>query len=108
VRFSAPLSPVLRDELVRLARTRATAAEITRALGDLAWREGSRRPSYARVHWLVACERSRIPEPTWTDVALDIAYRARTPDAVIDKAAGLLPRLDEDAGVRKPFSSRPR
>jgi hypothetical protein len=108
VRFAAPLRPVLRDELVRLARTRATAAEITRALGELAWQEGLRRPSYARVHWLVACERSRIPEPTWGEIAVDIAYRNRLPEAVVDKAAGLLPRLDEDAGLNVPFSSRPR
>lgn len=93
---------------MRLARTEATAAEITRTLGDLAWRNGLERPSYARVHWLVACERSRIPEPTWGEVALDIAYRNRLPEAVVDKAAGLLPRLEEDAGLKRPFSSRPR
>ena|SRR6185312_12077739 len=108
MRFAAPLRPVLRDELVRLARTRATAAEITRALGDLAWKHGLRRPSYARVRRLVAEERSRIREPSWAEVAADVALRNRSAYALVDKADGTLPRLSEDAGLKAPFSSRPR
>jgi hypothetical protein len=99
---------VLRDELTRLARTRATAAEITRAVGDLAWQEGLRRPSYARVRRLVAEERSRIVEPSWAELAGDVAFRRRSGYALVDKLDGTLPRLSEDAGLKAPFGSRPR
>ncbi|HVV58434.1 MAG TPA: hypothetical protein VHC45_08740 [Gaiellaceae bacterium] len=98
---------MLRDELIRLAGTSATAAEITRALGDLAWREGLKRPSYARVRRLVAEERSRIRPPSWTEVATDVAFRRRSAYALVERADGTLPRLPEDAGLEAPFSSRP-
>lgn len=105
--FQAPLGPVLRRELLRLASRRVSAAEITRTLGDLANEHGLPRPSYARVRELVAAERLRIHEPSWGEVLVDVALGIRPPWAIDEKVTGnILNHLPEDAGVRREGRSR--
>jgi hypothetical protein len=106
-RSQAPLGPVLRRELLRLASKPISAAEITRTLGDLANRRGLPRPSYARVRELVAAERLRIREPSWGAVLVDVALGNRPPWAIDEKATGnILKHLPEDAGIRRESGRR--
>ncbi|MBA3841674.1 MAG: hypothetical protein H0X39_03490 [Actinobacteria bacterium] len=89
----------LTREIVRLAQKPDSIAEINRQTGELAWRRGLVRPSYARVRQIVNLERDRPPEPSWGELLLDVDLRLRDPSALIDKAGGTLP-MDEDAAIR--------
>jgi hypothetical protein len=91
VKFTARISPQVRIEIERLADGSLSAAEITRRVGALAERLGQRRPSYERVRMLVREVRRRPRTPSTADVLLDIAFRARPPDALLDHLAGLDP-----------------
>ena len=88
MKFAPRISPRLRAEIERLAEGRLSAAEITRAVGAKAERLGLRRPSYECVRRLVREHRSRPRYPSTTDVLLDIAFRARPPDALLTHVAG--------------------
>jgi hypothetical protein len=68
------------DERLRLfiagAAPSASAAEITRAAGDLAWRLGLPRPSYQQVRVLVRdAGASPVEDPSAARVALDVAAK---------------------------------
>jgi hypothetical protein len=91
VRFTARVTPPLRTEIERLAESSLSAAEITRSVGGLAERLGQRRPSYERVRPLVAESRQRPRRPSTADVLLDVAFRVKHPNAVVEHLAGLDP-----------------
>jgi hypothetical protein len=89
---SAPrLHPRLVNEIVRLSKSRLTAAQITRRVGTKAADDGLSRPSYERVRLLVHEARERALEPSTVDVLLDVAFRVRPPDAIGAHVAGTLP-----------------
>ena len=89
----------LEREILRLAKSPGSIAEINRRIGALAWERGLVRPSYARVRQLVNDERDRFPEPSWGELVGDVAFRLKPPIVLLDKATGTLP-IDEDAGIR--------
>jgi hypothetical protein len=97
VTFFAPrIAPALLEALVSLDDPDLPIAEINRRLGEHAERLGLRRPSYQRVrelvHELRALKRDR--GPTATQVILDILFRTRPPDALLDHISGVgVPRL---------------
>jgi hypothetical protein len=65
------------------------AAEICRQAGETAQGLGLRRPSYEQVRLLVRRARRRPPRVSTGDVLLDIAFRVRHPDALVDHLAGI-------------------
>jgi hypothetical protein len=99
--FAARISPELASALTRMTRRGLSPAEITRRIGDLAQRQGSPRPSYARVRQLVLEHRAaaRLEEESWGQLLLEVDLRAKPPDVLLAKAAGTLWRGYEDAGV---------
>jgi len=103
VRFAAEITPDLLSYLRRLAADRALpAAEISRRVGERAEARGLHRPSYAAVRLHVMDARRSPEEPSWGELAVDVAWRRRHPDVFVDKAVGLLDaHLPEDHGLRK-------
>jgi hypothetical protein len=87
--FAPRISLRLRAEIERLAAKDLTAAEITRSVGATAERLGFRRPSYQQVRVLVREVRCRPVWETTRDVMLDVAFRVRPPDALLDHLAGI-------------------
>ena len=70
-------------------------AEVWRDVGAAAQRAGVHRPSYERVRTLVAARRAERPTrggPRLGEVALDVAFRARPPEALGAQLAGTLDR----------------
>jgi hypothetical protein len=69
-------------------------AEVCRRVGSVAERLGLARPSYESVRVLVHEVRRRRREPTTGEVLVDIAFRSRPPDALLDHLSGVgVPRL---------------
>jgi hypothetical protein len=69
-------------------------AEVRRRVGVEADRLGLPRPSYERVRELVHESRRLRAQVTTGDVLLDVAFRVRPPDAVLDHISGVgVPRL---------------
>jgi hypothetical protein len=90
-RCAGRLTPQLAAELVAIDDGALSVAEVNRRLGEAAERLGLQRLSYERVRTLVReLRRSRLRlGPTTTEVLLDIAYRARPPQALLDHMLGL-------------------
>jgi hypothetical protein len=82
-------------EFERLYRPSSSAADLCRALGASAERLGYPRPSYESVRKLVRRRRDWRPrDPTTDEVLVDVVFRARPPEALLDRAAGVpLPRV---------------
>jgi hypothetical protein len=74
----------LDDETVRIAETNRRVGLVADALGLT-------RPSYEQVRVLVHDARRRGRRPTTGDVLLDIAFRTRSPMALGEHLAGVLP-----------------
>jgi hypothetical protein len=91
MKFAPRISLQLRQEIERLANGSLTPAEITRAAGAMAEGLGQRRPSYEQVRSIVSAVRRRPRQPSTTDVLLDIAFRVRPPDALVQHLAGMDP-----------------
>jgi hypothetical protein len=89
MRFIARISAQVRSEIERLAEGSQSAAEITRSVGVTAERLGQRRPSYERVRTIVREVRCRPRRPSTTDVLLDVAFRVKHPNALLEHLAGL-------------------
>jgi hypothetical protein len=83
------ISPRLKAEIERLAEAPLSSAEICRRIGAAAERLGLARPSYQRVRALVNESRERHRTPSTTDVLLDVVFRARPLDALLDHQAGI-------------------
>ncbi len=64
-------------------------AETNRRIGFLARDLGLPKPSYQQVRLLVKEYRRGRLQPTAGRVLLDIAFRARPPEALLDYLAGL-------------------
>ena len=87
--FAPRISPRLRNEIERLAAKPFSSAEICREVGETADRLGLRRPSYERVRTLVRELRQRPRTATTGEVLVDIAFRVRHPDALIEHVSGV-------------------
>ena len=75
--------------LVRLDDRSVPIAETYRRLGIEADHLGLTRPSYERVRELVHRERSIRRGPSTTSVLVDVAWRVRPPDALLDHLSGV-------------------
>ena len=92
VAVSAPrISPALRAALAAIDDGRLPIAEINRRLGSLAEELGQKRPSYQRVRELVhdLRETAALREPSTVEVVTDVLWRARPPEALLDRLAGI-------------------
>jgi hypothetical protein len=88
-RFAARISVELLETLVRADRRSVSIAETWRRVGAEAERRGLARPSYERVRVLVH-ESRRFPRgPSTASVLLDVAFRLRPPEAVLDHISGV-------------------
>jgi hypothetical protein len=74
--------------LERLDRRRPPIADSHRRLGTVAERLGLPRPSYEQVRVLVHTLRRSGTGPEYGGLLLDIALRARPPEALLDALAG--------------------
>ncbi|HKF14145.1 MAG TPA: hypothetical protein VKB13_02850 [Gaiellaceae bacterium] len=94
------LAPRIRRELVevlvRYDKPGRPIAETCRHVGAEAERLGFTRPSYQRVRELVH-ESRRIKRgrgPSMASVLVDVAFRVRPPEAVLDQLSGIgVPKL---------------
>jgi hypothetical protein len=64
-------------------------AEICRQVGERADRLGIARPSYERIRVVVRRTRERGREPSTASVLVDVAVRARPPEAFLDHVSGV-------------------
>jgi hypothetical protein len=87
--FAPRFSPRLIDAIVRLDDRRVPIAEVNRRVGQEAERLGVRRPSYQRVRVLVHQLRRVRKRPRTAAVLLEVAVRARPPDAFLDHISGV-------------------
>jgi proteasome lid subunit RPN8/RPN11 len=87
------LAPRIRKELleavVRHDKRTHPIAETCRRVGRDAERLGLTRPSYQRVRELVHESRRLRRGPSTTSVLVDVALRARPPEAVLDHLSGI-------------------
>ena len=88
MKFAPRLHPRLMQEIERLAPLQLSSAEICRRVGEKAERLGAPRPSYQRVRALVCEIRRRPRRPSTAEVLVDVAFRARPPEAVLRHMAG--------------------
>lgn len=100
MRCATRLTPELVRLAASLARDDLSAAEIHRSLGERAAELGVPRPSYERTRQIVQDVRLEPVVPGWGEVLVDVAWRARPPEAILDKADGTWP-IDEDAGLQR-------
>jgi hypothetical protein len=83
------ISPKLLEAIVRFDKTSRPIAETSRRVGREAERLGLPRPSYERVRELVHMMRRIRRGPTTASVLLDVAFRLRPPEAVVDHVSGV-------------------
>jgi hypothetical protein len=86
--FAPRLSRRLVDEIERLAAKPYRAADICRAVGESAERQGLHRPSYEQVRLLVGQARRRGRPLSRGQVLLEVALRARPPEAFVSHVSG--------------------
>lgn len=96
--FAPRISPRLLEAIARLDDQRVPIAEVSRRVGAEAARLGLFRPSYERVRFLVQELRHaralKARQPSTAEVLVDIAFRARSPMALLDHVSGVgVPRL---------------
>jgi hypothetical protein len=86
------IAPRIRKELleavVRHDKRTHPIAETCRRVGRDAERLGLTRPSYQRIRELVHQSRRLRRGPSTTSVLVDVAFRLRPPEAVLDHLAG--------------------
>jgi hypothetical protein len=87
------MAPRIRKELleaiVRHDKRTHPIAETSRRVGREAERLGLTRPSYQRIRELVHQSRRLRRGPTTTSVLVDVAFRARPPEAILDHISGI-------------------
>lgn len=79
----------LLQELRRLDDRRLPIAEVCRRVGEAAERLGRPRPSYEQVRVLVHEWRRLSARPTTAEVAADVVFRVRPPEALLDHVSGI-------------------
>lgn len=82
------ISPKLIEAIVRFDDRTRPIAETSRRVGREAERLGLPRPSYERVRELVHTMRRIRRGPTTASVLVDIAFRLRPPEALVDHLSG--------------------
>ena len=87
--FAPRIPDRLLKALDRLDDRSVPIAETARRLGDEADRLGITRPSYQRIRVLVHISRRMRRGPTTSSILVDVAFRVRPPDALIDHLAGI-------------------
>jgi hypothetical protein len=103
VAASAPrIAPELVGELQRIDDGVLSIAEVCRRVGAAAERLGLARPSYEQVRVLVHERRLCARRTPTGSVLVDVALRARPPDALLDHLAGVDTR---ERAVRRPKKS---
>jgi hypothetical protein len=97
----APRIPFeLLEAIVQLDDRSVSIAEVNRRVGREAHRLGYAKPSYQRVRELVQQSRLIRRGPTTASVLVDVALRARPPEALVGHLSGVgLPPYDEAAGL---------
>jgi hypothetical protein len=75
--------------MVRFDKPSVPIAETCRQVGREAERLGLPRPSYERIRELVHEARRLRRGPSTASVLLDVAVRARPPEAVLDHLSGV-------------------
>ena len=88
-RFAPRIPHRLLVTLDRLDDRSIPIAETARRLGDEADRLGITRPSYQRIRELVHISRQMRRGPTTTSVLVDVAFRVRPADALLDHLSGV-------------------
>jgi proteasome lid subunit RPN8/RPN11 len=87
------MAPRIRKELleaiVRHDNRMHPIAETCRRVGRDAEQLGLTRPSYQRIRELVHQSRRLRRGPSTASVLVDVAYRVRSPDAVLDHISGI-------------------
>jgi hypothetical protein len=86
----APRIPeALYKRLLKLDDDRLPIAETYRRVAAEAERLGFTRPSYERIRVLVHQSRRWKRGPSTTSVLVDVAFRLRPPEAVLDQLSGV-------------------
>ena len=91
--FAPRIPPLLVARIEALADRDVPPAEIRRRVGADAARSGLSRPSYGSVRRIAAARRGQPRYPSGTDVLLNVAFRARPPEAILDYLAGTMAPL---------------
>jgi hypothetical protein len=91
VRSAARVSDRLHKRLLELDDPNLPIAETYRRVAAEAERLGLTRPSYERIRVLVHQSRrwKRKRGPSTTSVLVDVAFRVRPPEAVLDQPSGI-------------------
>jgi hypothetical protein len=91
VRSAARISDRLYKRLVKLDDPSVPIAETYRRVAAEAERLGLTRPSYERIRVLVHQSRrwKRNRGPSTTSVLVDVAFRVRPPEAILDHLSGI-------------------
>jgi hypothetical protein len=93
------ISPRLLEAIVRFDKPSVPIAETCRRVGAEAERIGLIRPSYERVRELVHESRRIRSGPSTAAVLVDVAFRVRLPEAILDQLSGVgVPDLARRAG----------
>ena len=89
--FAPRIRTELVEALVRYDKPNRPIAKTCRRVGNEADRLGFTRPSYQRVRELVHESRRirRKRGPSMASVLVDVAFRARPPEAVLDQLSGV-------------------
>jgi hypothetical protein len=90
-RLAARVTDRLYERLVKLDDGSRPIAETYRRVAAEAERMGLTRPSYERIRVLVHQSRrwKRSRGPSTTSVLVDVAFRVRPPEAVLDQLSGI-------------------
>jgi hypothetical protein len=83
------ISPKLLEAIVRLDKRTVPIAETSRQVGRKAEELGLPRPSYERVRELVHESRRLSRGPSTTSILIDVAFRVRPTEAVVDHLSGV-------------------
>lgn len=87
--FAPRIPQKLLEAIVALDDRTVPIAEISRRVGRKAWELGLPKPSYQRVRELIhQARRLRLRRPTTTSVLLDVCFRIRPPEHLLDALAG--------------------
>jgi hypothetical protein len=83
------ISPRLLEAIIRFDDRAHPIAETCRRVGREADRLGLTRPSYQRVRVLVHESRRIRRGPSTAAILVDVAFRVRPPDAIVDHLSGV-------------------
>jgi hypothetical protein len=89
--LAARVTEQLYRRLVKFDDDRVPIAETYRRVATEAERMGLTRPSYERIRVLVHQSRrwNRNRGPSTTSVLIDVAFRVRPPEAILDQLSGI-------------------